>query len=987
MSRNNWRYKTLKSGEVYIASAALQDIVVSSGLKASLPWVQNMANPRLKVSHADGRLIAEINRTLLVRAGVETNPGPAIPALLVFAVTFAGFSFTEQLLEGVTMSLPVLTQSVTWSFEWMFGEWLDNWTMDCAYDQADREWLRVVYSLPGIGRMFGLFARFGLVYSYGEARRAPLVCSILLKFRQPLFTPLYDLNVIWWYCVAMSCLSFVAFTSSCIITVLVSRRWFRRVRVHNKQKFFAVNELKDQFRRYKDKLTVPDHQPGQHIRLAFQRKAAEAFCFDMLLDKFDRVRDVGGSRSRFPELGFAKHVCGPVLSNDDILREDKSRGVFEVCKTRGEECPYRLSIPAWILSHVDYHLTPAQMALIATGPGFIITHNFNRHHNGVGAYEGKKGTQYEATVQVSNGSVTMIPEGGTPYLAHPFHNWLSEGSVVAQTGAFTYVELGEIGETSVIYCHPSDGVYSLDSPTALTTNAKDCYPMIGSYAVLRNDNTNMYELTSAARNRCVTLPTGLIDEVAMTMSSAPRDVKYANTMRSYLTGKLRALGLGTDKLEIAYHLSCYLSDRMAVDVVPFSTCIRGNPVDFGWRVWMVNKMRILVHATLGNGVWRAVWLGTVVESVIPWMFPTVHVPTYEVYTNQISAKFGGGLRTKFNNNCFRTPAPANLSSTTQCSQPGPSQNVGQCFNSIGDSSSECGSETASESDVEVGAPSGRKSSVHQANVQQGGAQRGRIVNGILERRAPKAREIPEDVRSPTSVRENARSRPAERKTVVGIQQSPAEPTPVVHEYVHDFGSTGPTVSSEPEPVAPSATIDRLPIVVPKILVDEIEPEGDRPRLQISGFGKPYVSTLPRFVTDFVNEELDGCPTELYLWVESVLAELGQCERDKVIDLVQYLIGLAAQPAGKFSDKSSIPAGSGLLPILTPEQSQNLDTVRYKSFTFRGMGIAVPRNAAQAAEGSQESSGQIMGESKGRDRKKFSKNRNQRKKWRSQKYQS
>jgi hypothetical protein len=355
-----------------------------------------------------------------------------------------------------------------------------------------------------------------------------------------------------------------------------------------------------------------------------------------LLDSFKRVRDIGGSRSRFPELGFAKHVCGPILTNDDILRTGKDRGLFENCGVKGEDCPLRRKITAAILSHVDYHMTADQMTRCITGPTFIINHDFNRFDKGVGAYndygpneheheckfckqlyvhehkhkEGERHRQfafqcpnekcdmyhkgvnptksrlvvgdpkYEANVTVFGNTVSMKPDGGTPYMNHPFHNWGAEGSVVSKCGAFTYVRLGDCGETSVYYCHPDDGVYDITDGNALTTRDYGALPIIQGHIVEQDSILKVFRFRHPSREVSKTIDAGLVSEVSLAMASCIRDDKYADTMRSYLTGKMRAKSVDLEMLDLVYELVSYLSDIKAITVVPFTTCIVGHPVSF-----------------------------------------------------------------------------------------------------------------------------------------------------------------------------------------------------------------------------------------------------------------------------------------------------------------------------------------------------------------------------------------------------------------------
>lgn len=82
----NFRYRKTKDGHVIIHSVAMQQLAVSHGMAATLPWIHNVCNPRIQPMHnfVDGRIWGRVQRSLLARAGdVESNPGPTRPHIHV----------------------------------------------------------------------------------------------------------------------------------------------------------------------------------------------------------------------------------------------------------------------------------------------------------------------------------------------------------------------------------------------------------------------------------------------------------------------------------------------------------------------------------------------------------------------------------------------------------------------------------------------------------------------------------------------------------------------------------------------------------------------------------------------------------------------------------------------------------------------------------------------------------------------------------------
>lgn len=1059
-SRDGWYYKKLTDGDIYVGSKALQQLVVARGIEKMLPWIQNRVNPRVVAGFRNGRIYADINRTLLLCAGdVESNPGPppveviecefynpedltagmspcCIDAcnigktygLMIFTPVKSNLKFypdmssccMEAFWKGMWFELykrvflqlggdiesnpgPVfvfaaivaviintcynqvqhldfhnfqhLCQQVGLSnllnlvlscvestrtvigfgIDWAVGEWLDNAAYDCAWQRHSNEQWSKLYDVWFVGGLLQTFSVYfpSIVPSFGELQRETIQCRILAKVwtipYHMIDLGVYDYFVYGlWCCVVSSCCGGFIFL---FVIYRYVTHGVRKVRVVNGQKAFIINDLKDDFMRFSKRVPVK-HQNGRHLLLAAQRRMCEEWCFSTLLSRFDRVRDIGGSRSRFVELGYQKHVCGPVINNDDILREEKSRGQFENCGQRGEFCPLRNKIPAAIMSHVDYHMTVRQITQCVSGPTFIINHDFNRHSDGVGKYLDENGDiAYEAVVTKFGSRVSMVPDGGTPYLNHPFHNWMAEGSVVSPDGAFTYVRLGDFGETSVYYCHPSDGLYSVNDPNALTTKSYGTLPNICGYHVSVDHEFGIYKFIHTTNMVEKVLPMDVVDKVAIAMASCIRDEKYPDTLRSYLNGKMVASGIDEGLIEIAFGLVSYLSDLHAVKTIPFATCIMGHPVNFKWSD--IVKCRILIwlsyfRGTVGESIRNRILDNRVLRRLAPWMFNTIHVPSYEAFTKRAVTQFGSGIVGRFNRSQFPTETTSVVPSVAGCGQYGPRENAGQCVNINGNTRVERRTETitspnpsiSTESTIYLDACSdGGASSVVSEDLGLATAPQGsNQCNGGSRSKSP-------------SRRKNGKSEVGSRRESCSLFSD------------CDLSLPGGEREIIIEPVLSPGTVVSCHII-----------EGFVDSFTID----TYLKTSHNFKFEKnVSIALRGNQVDIEKLCQAVTGLLRHIEgrgplRIEYGKILQWAVRLVADPHGRSSDKSVVPQGYGLLPLVSP-------TPVPPGFTAYGVGpvgFAISNGASTSVDESPRKGAPFGYKSKGRPGKVFSKNRDQ-----------
>jgi len=425
------------------------------------------------------------------------------------------------------------------------------------------------------------------------------------------------------------------------LTVIRSRARFVYVSVPQQPRM-DINNLKDAFEancgeRYAQVVR------GQHRRLASQRRILEAECFDALTHAgYDRVRDVGGSRTRFPELAAIKHICSAVNQPADILREYKDQQhVFENCRKPGQYCPERRNIPAAILSHVDYYLTPDELTKVITGPTFIINHQFGgpgttgefaslRDEEGNIVYS-------EASWANDHGTIRMTTDDGTPYF-HGHNLWKAEGTCAGPGGAFSYVRVHKAPDCQVILCVPAEGQYSTSDSTQLKREG------ILPTTRLRVNGVNVYakpivgETTKFAyyddhQRKIAVCPANIITSSAERLALA-HDDRYEQHVTNFVHARLSAENreLLTHIAVIRAHVS-YMADERVLALREEKGVITSADLE-GQRRWL--SMRVRARRFI-RGVWSQPWR-TSVAWVDKWLSTVtlgraITVPGYEIHAN------------------------------------------------------------------------------------------------------------------------------------------------------------------------------------------------------------------------------------------------------------------------------------------------------------------------------------------------------------------
>ena len=567
----------------------------------------------------------------------------------------------------------------------------------------------------------------------------------------------------------------------------------------------------------------------------------------------------------------------------------------------------------------------------------------------MGLYKDGDETKCEADVDIFGASVRMQPEGGTPYGAHPFHNWQSEGSVVSCDGAFVYVRLGDFGETSVYYCHPSDGVYAVNDPNALTTRHYDTLPNVCGFEVTVDNGTGEYRFHHVANNVDKRVNKGVVDEIALTMASCLRDEKYPETLRSYLTGKIRAAETDRSLLELIYGLVSYLSDLHAVKTVPFATCVQGHPVNFGWCD--IVKFRIKIFITyfvrvFGDRVRNRVAGSSFARYCAPWMFTDIAVPSYEVYVKNAAAKFGTGLRGRFNREQFPATSTPGIAGGDGRSQHDSGENAGQRVSLNGNQSAERCAETPTTFVPPVESHSCVCDDAHC----QGAKSRTQSRSTPVEpRRSERA--------SVTAESEKGRAHVEFEGACGGRGDSVSTytDTPIRREQ------GGSAVKSVQSPCLVVSCEER------EGLVDSISVQ--------TLLGTAHHWELTR-VDKTALRDANISTGDLCITIEEILREIAGRSVNPIDygAIIIWCVRFLINPHGRYSDKSSVPKGSGLLPIVPGSTVPQ----GFKTYATGGVVIALSPSEAGSIASSDVEGGCDGVDEKGRDRKMLSKNRNKHK---------
>nr|QSH48594.1 ORF1 [Lake Sinai virus] len=451
--------------------------------------------------------------------------------------------------------------------------------------------------------------------------------------------------------------------------VLCSSR-VRVVRVRNRVRGYSIDDLRSEFESATSDIMAPPSRG--HSCLNFQRRVVESWCLDQLMRYFHSLRFVSASQTRWLELGHRVHRCSPVVMGNSFIPEGCDRGT--ACHRQPSACPDRYDIPACLISHADYYMSPEQLASIVSGPTFIINHDYAVPDTLSVA---------ETTIRTANGLVTSTVRDGPVYGPHPYYSWSSEGVVVSSTGAFRYYRVGRLFDTSLYYAFPVAGTYSCDDPNNLrrsTVGDMHYYSPHEKRFVSYSASSTHYQVFG------VSVPRSLADYCAATFCRATRDDKFYDSLRSYYQNRCRAIGFTDARDTLMLDFIIHLCDEASLKTFGFS---RLSAAPSSWTAyclsWILVKVNHMMPLALTSLVVSALHRFFGAKSA-PWNWASIHLPTYDMVTSPFRLKMFGRNPTTFNLERFRAEAtivgaPSPGQSTAGASENGDEHDIKSCHSS------------------------------------------------------------------------------------------------------------------------------------------------------------------------------------------------------------------------------------------------------------------------------------------------------------------
>jgi len=380
--------------------------------------------------------------------------------------------------------------------------------------------------------------------------------------------------------------------------------------------------------------------------------------------------------------------------------------------------------------------------------------------------------------------------------------------------------------------------------------------------------------------------------------------------------------------ELAYGLVSYLSDVHAVKTVPFASCIMGHPVNFKWSDIVKYRIIIFLSYFRGNvGDFLRNWIigNRVTRRFVPWMFNTVRVASYEAYTNRMESKFGTGLTTRFNRQQFPTPTSPVVSCVAGRGQYGPCENAGQRVNINGNARIEHCPETVT---APVAPVLGEPAVCDDARSEGGDAPPEPVVVAVEPAvvgggEGEVAHELPVGAEG----REGSTDGQFEGRGCRRIRVVQADLNMPVQRDECD---------AIIEPVLPPGTIVSCEIAAGLITSFTITTQSGQ-------------VTNHRFETNVAaslrNNAVEA--EQLCTSITKVLRHLEgrQTGRINYWAILNWAVRFIAHPHGRSGDKSVVPKGYGLLPLVPPAVIPG----GFKTFAVGNLGLAVSEGAPSVVE--------------------------------------
>lgn len=443
-----------------------------------------------------------------------------------------------------------------------------------------------------------------------------------------------------------------------VFSAIICSSRVRVVRIRNRVRGFSIADLRAEFEESMSTILLPLSRG--HSCLNFQRRVVESWAIDQLLCYFRRFRLLTASQCRWADVAHRLHRCAPVVMDGAFIPESDQRAA--VCGRHPSTCPDRFDLPAALLSHVDYYMTPDQLAAVVTGPTFIVNHDY-------AAVDTLSAAEVQS--RVAGGLVTANVRDGPTFGPHPYYSWSEEGVVVASAGAFQYFRVGRLFDTTLYYAFPTSGTYSCDDPSALrrsTSGDLHYYSPHEKRFVSYTADDSHYHVFGVA------IPRSLADYCAATFCRSVRDDKFYDSLRSYYQNRCRAIGFSDARDTLMLDFIIHLCDDASLKTFGFSR-LSSAPSSWTayWLSWFLVKVNHMLPLALTSYALSALHRMFGAKSA-PWNWATIHLPTYDMVTSPFRLKLFGRNPTVFNLERFRAEATVAGTSDRGQSPAGASEN-------------------------------------------------------------------------------------------------------------------------------------------------------------------------------------------------------------------------------------------------------------------------------------------------------------------------
>jgi hypothetical protein len=389
-----------------------------------------------------------------------------------------------------------------------------------------------------------------------------------------------------------------------------------------------------------------------HWALAAERAFIQKIFQKLLLSRFSRIRDIGGSTKRAKNLGTKLHVCNPCLDALDNVRHDATVIQNEVCGYKAELCPSRFRLPFAMAIHSMYYLNNEAIVDAVTGPTLVALHKF----------EGESGQLFsetgvlQADWAIEGNEVVMTPVGGTEY-RHPNLRLEQNGTVVTKNGAICYEHVGQLVNSHIYLMQPVNGTYTTDDRRNLVITPIKTAQTLTHGTAYRRGQDWVVEVDGVKHYA----PTAIIEHVAsqsVKQMASTDTIGFRASVSNWMVSLLKSKGK-EPLLQITDQLIELVTQRCQEMYSDFANVQMSYPENYKDLWYPTRKLIDLrmqwrlrsVRCTLGR-------LENAMRSVAPYQFSEcVYHTTYEAIVTHVPGEVE--LTGNGNDRPFQAAGPAN----------------------------------------------------------------------------------------------------------------------------------------------------------------------------------------------------------------------------------------------------------------------------------------------------------------------------------------